>query len=257
MGRAFLLLYGAVAYLAFLGSFLYTIGFVGCVGVRKCVDTGHSGAVGTAILIDTALLLAFAVQHSVMARRWFKAWWTRIVPRSAERSTYVLIASALVALLLWQWRPIAGGVWYVGPGVARDLLWLLFTLAWFVILSGSFMIDHFDLFGLRQVWTHFRGREYQHPPLQTGAYYRYTRNPLMLGFIVAFWATPTMSLGHLYFAIAATAYIVLGIVLEERDHAFYLGDAYRRYRARTPMLIPFLRGGGRPQPSGARVEDAR
>lgn len=238
MGAVITLLYSAIAYLIFFGTFLYAIGFVGCVGVPKCVDTGSTAALGQALLIDALLLGAFAVQHSIMARRWFKAWWTKIVPKPAERSTYVLLASLLLILLFWQWRPIGGGVWDVSEPAARDAIWAVFVLGWGVVLFGTFMIDHFDLFGLRQAWLHFRGKAYKHPPFKTTAFYRYTRNPLMLGFMIAFWAAPTMTVSRLVFAVATTGYMIVGIMLEERDHAFYLGEVYQRYRARTPMLIP-------------------
>jgi protein-S-isoprenylcysteine O-methyltransferase Ste14 len=244
MRRLTLLLYGAVAYAAFFATFLYTIGFVGCVGVPKCVDSGAVTPLARALLVDSALLLLFAVQHSIMARRWFKTWWTRIVPRPAERSTYVLLATAILALLMWQWQPITSVVWDVPGAFARDIIWIVYAVGWTVVLTGTYMIDHFDLFGLRQVWIAFRGREYTHPPFQTRGFYRYTRNPLMLGFLIAFWAAPTMTVGRLVFAAASTAYLLVGIVLEERDHAFYLGEVYRRYRARTPMLLPLPKMGG-------------
>ena len=232
-----LLLYGTVAYLVFFLTFLYAIGFVGCVGVPKCVDSAATTPLAQALVIDALLLGAFAVQHSIMARRWFKQWWTRVVPVAAERSTYVLIASLLLDLLFWQWRPIQGTVWNVQSAAGRDVLWALFAFGWLFLLTGTFMIDHFDLFGLRQVWFHFRGRQYTHPPFVTKMYYRFTRNPLMLGFLIAFWAAPTMGAARFAFALASSAYIVIGIVLEERDHAYYLGAAYREYKARTPMLL--------------------
>ncbi len=237
MGRMILLLYGTVCYIVFFASFVYAIGFVGCVGVPKCVDTAATVSVARALFIDTLLLGAFAIQHSIMARRWFKRWWTKVVSPAAERSTYVLLASLLLALLMWQWQAVPQVVWEV-EGSARDVFWVLFTLGWMVLLTGTFMIDHFDLFGLRQVWLRFRNREYHHPPFKTTGYYRYTRNPLMLGFVIAFWAAPTMTVGRLFFAVAGTLYILVGIQLEERDHAFYLGDEYRRYKERTSMLVP-------------------
>lgn len=242
-----LLLYGTVAYAVFFVTFLYAIGFVGCVGVPKCVATGPAGPLGPALLVDALLLGAFAVQHSVMARRWFKRWWTKIVPPAAERSTYVLIASLLLDFLFWQWRPLQGTVWQVNGAAGRGVFWVVFVLGWVILLSGTFMIDHFDLFGLRQAWLRFRNRPYTHPPFRMTAFYRYTRNPLMLGFIIAFWAAPTMTVSRLLFAVAATGYILVGVMLEERDHAFYLGDAYRRYKERTPMLLPRLV----PHPTGA------
>lgn len=238
MGRTLLLLYGAATYLAFFLTFLYSIGFVACVGVAKCVDSGAPGSLAQALIVDGLLLSAFAVQHSIMARRWFKRWWTRIVPKAAERSTYVLAATLVLALLMWQWRPMPEIVWDVQEHAARAAFWGLYALGWIVLLAGTFMIDHFDLFGLRQAWLHFRGRTYEHPPFTTAGFYRYTRNPLMLGFIIAFWAAPTMTLGRLFFAAASTGYILVGIALEERDHAFWIGARYLRYKARTSMLIP-------------------
>jgi methanethiol S-methyltransferase len=238
MLRTLLLLYSTLTYLAFFATFLWAIGFVGCVGVSKCVDTGTAAPTSRAILMDALLLGAFAVQHSIMARRWFKQWWTRIIPRAAERSTYVLTATALLALVLWQWRPMPGIVWNVQGATARTAFWSLYATGWLVVLAGTFMIDHFDLFGLRQGWLAFRGREYTHPPFTTAVFYRYTRNPLMLGFIVAFWAAPTLTVGRLFFAFMATAYILVGIALEERDHAYWLGSQYLDYKARTSMLIP-------------------
>jgi protein-S-isoprenylcysteine O-methyltransferase Ste14 len=253
-----LLLYGTLAYLVFFGTFLYAIGFVGCVGVPKCVATGPAGPLGPALLVDALLLGAFAIQHSVMARRWFKRWWTKIVPPAAERSTYVLIASLLLDLLFWQWRPLEGTVWHINGAVGQGVFWVVFVLGWAILLTGTFMIDHFDLFGLKQVWVRFRNKPYKHPPFKTTAFYRYTRNPLMLGFIIAFWAAPAMTLSRLLFAVAATGYIVVGIMLEERDHAFYLGDAYRRYKERTPMLLPRLMphaaaGAGAPASDGSEA----
>ncbi len=246
-----LLLYGTLAYAVFFLTFLYAIGFVGCVGVPKCVDGAATTPLAQALVIDALLLAAFAVQHSIMARRWFKQWWTKIVPVAAERSTYVLIASLLLDLLFWQWRPIPGTVWNVQSAAGRDVLWVLFAFGWLFLLTGTFMIDHFDLFGLRQVWLNFRGRKYTHPPFVTRMYYRYSRNPLMLGFIIAFWAAPTMGAARFAFAVATTAYILIGVMLEERDHAYYLGSAYSEYKARTPMLVGIPRAPA-PAPRSAR-----
>jgi protein-S-isoprenylcysteine O-methyltransferase Ste14 len=238
MGRTLLLLYSTACYVGFFATFVYAIGFVGCVGVPKCVDTGAVASTSQAILVNALLLGAFAVQHSIMARRWFKERWTRIIPQAAERSTYVLAATLLLALLLWQWRPIPAVVWNVQGADGRIAFYALFALGWLVLLSGTFMIDHFDLFGLRQGWLAFRHREYTHPPFTTAGFYRYTRNPLMLGFIIAFWAAPTMTVGRLFFAAASTAYIVVGVMLEERDHAYWLGAPYLAYKRRTSMFIP-------------------
>lgn len=241
MSRFMTLVYGVVVYVLFLGVFLYAIGFVGCIGVSRCINDGPTDPLGTALLIDAALLLVFAVQHSVMARPWFKQGWTKLVSPAAERSTYVLFSSAALALLFWQWRPLAGTVWAVEAPAGRMALWALFALGWLIVLGGTFMINHFDLFGLRQVWLHFRGQPYTPVPFRTVMLYRYTRNPLMLGFVIAFWAAPTMSVARLVFAVATTGYILVGIMLEEQDHARHLGDAYREYQARIPMLIPLPR----------------
>ncbi len=238
MRRTLLLLYSVACYLAFLAAFVYAIGFVGCIGVPKCVTSGTPGPLARSILVDCLLLGAFAVQHSIMARRWFKDWWTKIIPPAAERSTFVLASSVVLALLFWQWQPIAGVVWDIQGSGARTAFYGLYALGWLVVLTGTFMIDHFDLFGLRQAWLYLQGREYKHPPFTTGGFYRYTRNPLMLGFIIAFWAAPTMTVGHLIFAVATTGYMLVGIALEERDHARWLGAPYLDYKARTSMLIP-------------------
>jgi len=238
MGRTLLLLYSVVCYVAFLIAFVYAVGFVGCVGVPRCVDSGPVGSLPRTLLVDSLLLGAFALQHSIMARRWFKTWWTKIVPPAAERSTFVLASSLLLALLYWQWQPVPGMVWEVQGAGARTALHGLSALGWLVVLTGTFLIDHFDLFGLRQGWLAFQGREYKHPPFTTAGYYRFTRNPLMLGFMIAFWAAPTMSVGRLFFAVMTTAYMFVGIVLEERDHAYWLGAPYVAYKARTSMLIP-------------------
>jgi methanethiol S-methyltransferase len=233
--------YCAICYVIFLGSFLYAIGFVGDVIVPKTIDSGQSGAPAEALLIDLLLLGAFAVQHSVMARPGFKAVWTKIVPRSIERSTYVLFASLLLALICWQWRPFPSVVWDVSSSrLLGGLLSTLFWLGWLILLLSTFMINHFDLFGLRQVYLRLRGLEDSPPHFVQRAFYKVVRHPIMLGFLIAFWATPRMTLGHLIFSMATTGYILVGIALEERDLAAALGEQYRAYRARVPMLIPGL-----------------
>lgn len=239
MARGLAFLYGLVCYVIFLGAFLYAIGFVGDFLVPKTIDSGMTSSTGTALVIDVLLLGLFAVQHSVMARKGFKDWWTRIVPRPVERSTYVLFTSLVLILLYWQWRPLDTIIWEVEAGWGWVLLWALFWFGWLLVLVSTFLIDHFDLFGLRQVWVYLSGEEYEPPSFQTPGLYKYVRHPILLGFLLAFWAIPVMSLGHLLFAILTTVYTFLGIALEERDLVNRFGDAYRQYRRRTPMLIPW------------------
>jgi methanethiol S-methyltransferase len=231
--------YGVICYVIFLGSFIYAVGFVGDVIVPKTIDSGQSGAPAEALLIDLLLLGAFAVQHSVMARPGFKAVWTKIVPRPIERSTYVLFSSLLLALICWQWRPFPSLVWDASSSrLLGGLLSALFWLGWLILLLSTFMINHFDLFGLRQVYLRLRGLEDSPPHFVQRAFYKVVRHPIMLGFLIAFWSTPRMSVGHLIFSIMTTGYILVGIALEERDLAAALGEQYRAYRARVPMLIP-------------------
>lgn len=236
--------YGVVAYVVFLGSFLYAVGFVGDFGVPRTIDSGPEAATLLhALLIDLGLLGLFAVQHSVMARPGFKRWWTKFVPRHVERSTYVLLSSLILILLFWQWRPLPETVWSLESGFWQAALTGLFWLGWGLVLISTFSIDHFDLFGLRQVSLHAKGEEITPVEFKEPWLYRYTRHPLMLGFIVAFWSTPHMTVGHLVFAIATTAYIFVGIHFEERDLVRHHGDRYREYRDRVRMLIPLPKKG--------------
>jgi len=230
--------YGFVCYTVFLGSFLYAIGFIGNLFVPKSIDSGPSAALPAALVIDLALLGLFAVQHSVMARQGFKALWTRIVPRPVERSTYVLISSLLLALICWKWQAIPAVVWDVSSPLANALLLALFALGWLVLLLSTFMINHFDLFGLRQVYLRMRRLDYTPVKYTERAFYKFVRHPLYLGFVIAFWAAPHMSVGHLVFSIATTGYILVGIFLEERDLMQHHGAEYGAYRARVPMLFP-------------------
>jgi protein-S-isoprenylcysteine O-methyltransferase Ste14 len=232
--------YGLFVYLFFLATFLYTIGFVERIPGIKTIDSGPTGTVWTAVIVDVVLLGIFAVQHSVMARPGFKRWWTRYVPSSVERSTYVLAASLAVALLLWQWRPLPNVVWAVDNQAARTLLISISVLGWVVLLISTFLISHFELFGVQQVFQRWRGTPVKTLAFKTPAFYKYVRHPLYLGFILAFWATPLMTQGHLLFAVATTGYIFVGIFFEERDLIAHFGDEYRSYRQRVPMILPFL-----------------
>jgi protein-S-isoprenylcysteine O-methyltransferase Ste14 len=243
--RALVLSYGVVVYGLFLATFLYAIGFVSGALVPKGMNDGAAPAsVLSAILVNAGILALFAIQHTIMARPAFKARWTRVIPAAAERSTFVLATCAILGLLFWQWQPLDGVVWHL-TGAPAVALWAVAALGWGLVLVATFLIDHFDLFGLRQVVLHARGIRYTHPEFQERWLYKLVRHPLLLGFLIAFWSTPHMTWGHLLFAGVTTLYIfILGTVVEERDLVSEHGDAYRAYQRRVPKLIPFLKRAG-------------
>ena len=243
MRASILLLYGLVVYLFFVATFLYAVGFSGNIVVPKSIDTGGAAVpLAEALAVDLLLLGLFAAQHSVMARRSFKRWWTRIVPPVAERSTYVLAATLALALLLWQWRPIGTpAVWRIESDIGAQIVWGIFWLGWAVLPLSTFLIDHFELVGLRQVFAPVAGRTPPEQEFRTPLFYRYVRHPLYLGFLLGFWATPVMTAGHLLFSIATTGYILVGIAFEERDLIARFGEPYRTYRRQVGMLLPHRR----------------
>lgn len=241
MARLAALAYGLFCYVFFLVTFLFAIGFVGGLVVPKTIDSGEPAPLIEALIVNTLLLGLFAVQHTVMARPAFKRAWTKIVPKAMERSTFVLAATAVLALILWQWRPMPANVWTVTDPVWVTVLWALFGLGWAVLLTSTFLINHFELFGLTQTWAAFTGREPKGQSFTTPLFYKYVRHPLYLGFIIAFWSAPVMSVGHLFFAAGCTGYILLGIWFEERDLIAHFGERYRQYQRDVGMLVPKLR----------------
>jgi methanethiol S-methyltransferase len=242
-GRAAAFIFGLASYLIFSASFAYTPAFVGNFLVPKTIDVGPDSGLAQAVLVNVILLLAFAIQHSVMARPAFKRWWTRIIPASCERSAYVLISSLLLILIFWQWRPIVATIWRV-EGWPAAMLTAMFWMGWLIALVSTFQIDHFELFGLRQAVDALRGAADRMQAFKTPLLYRLVRHPLMLGLLLAFWATPHMTAGHLLFAVMNTAYILVGVRLEERDLIAAFGARYEHYRRRVPMLLPRMFGGG-------------
>ena len=239
VGRIIAFLYGLVAYGIFFVTFLYAIGFVEDLIVPKTIDSGSAGPTAQALIVNLVLMSIFAIQHSVMARPQFKQWWTKFVPPSVERTTYVLLASLALALLLWQWQPMPEAVWQIADTRFAMTLTCLSLVGWLIALTSTFLINHFELFGLHQVANNLVGRSMPTPRFRTPLFYRFVRHPIYLGFIIAFWAAPTMTLGHLLFAAVTTAYIFVGIWLEERDLIDVFGNEYRRYRERVSMVLPW------------------
>jgi len=239
IARMIAFLYGIIAYFVFFVTFLYAIGFVAGMVVPKTIDSGAVGPAMEAAIVNLILMSLFAVQHSVMARRQFKEWWTQYVPKSVERSTYVLFSSLALALLLWQWRPIPTVVWQIDDPRIAMAVTAISLLGFLIALTSTFLINHFELFGLHQVANNLTGRSMPTPRFRTPLYYKFVRHPLYLGFIIAFWAAPTMTIGHLLFAAVTTSYIFVGILLEERDLVDLFGDDYRRYKQRVSMLVPW------------------
>ena len=241
MSKILISLYGVVSYIIFFLSFLYAIGFVGNMLVPKSIDSGESTTFTIALITNLILLTLFAVQHSVMARPAFKSWFTKYIPAAIERSTYVLLSSLLLFLLYYLWQPMPDIIWNVESSIGNMILLGFFWFGWLIVLLSTFMINHFDLFGLRQVYINFKGQEYKHLEFRMVGLYRLCRHPIMLGFIIAFWATPLMTMGPLLFAAVTTAYIFVALQFEERDLITFFGDTYKNYQNKVPMVFPWFR----------------
>ncbi|HMJ70301.1 MAG TPA: NnrU family protein [Cyclobacteriaceae bacterium] len=241
MKKTLFLVYGVVAYLIFFATFCYAVGFVSALFVPKNIDSVPDSPLGFALLANAGLLSLFALQHSIMARPAFKRWWTRMVPEPIERSTYVLFSSICLLILFWFWQPMGGVIWDIESESTRAILTALCLFGFGIVLVTTFLINHFDLFGLRQVWLYFTGRKYEHLPFRTPLYYKYVRHPLYLGFMIAFWAAPTMTAAHLFFAVMTTGYMLVAIQFEENDLVKHFGTKYQDYQRSAPMLIPFTK----------------
>jgi protein-S-isoprenylcysteine O-methyltransferase Ste14 len=241
MKKTVFLLYGIIAYLIFFGTFCYAVGFVSSILVPKNIDSEPRNPLGYALLVNAGLLTLFAVQHSVMARPAFKRWWTKFVPEPIERSTYVLLASLCLILLFWYWQPMGGVIWQVESETLQIILKSLSLLGFGIVLIATFLINHFDLFGLRQVGLYFIGEKYEPLSFRTPFFYKYVRHPLYLGFMIAFWSTPLMTAAHLFFAVMTTAYMLVAIQFEENDLVKHFGAKYQDYKRSAPMLIPFMK----------------
>jgi protein-S-isoprenylcysteine O-methyltransferase Ste14 len=244
MGKLIILLYGVVSYVIFFATFLYAIGFVEHMVVPKAMDTGEVGPVGMSLLINILLCGIFAGQHIIMARQGFKARWTKIVPKAAERSTYVLASSLALILLFAYWRPMMDTIWQVDNETGRAVLIVVSLAGWGLVLLSTFLINHFELFGLTQTWRHFKGQAEAPPKFVTPMLYKYVRHPLYLGFLIAFWATPDMTTGHLLFAVLTTGLIIIGMLLEERDLVGFFGADYEKYKRTVSMIVPLPRKKG-------------
>ena len=235
-------IYGVIAYAGFMGWMVYMIGFLHDFAVPKSVDSGSFGSVGVAILVNFLLILAFALQHTIMARPAFKEWWTGFIPKPLERSTFVFVADIIMWTIIWQWRPMEGVLWHVQSAMAANVLIGVSLLGWIVVVLSSFMINHFELLGLEQVWHYLRGTEPKQITFKLKGFYKCVRHPLMLGFLVFFWATPYMTVSHLFFAAMFTVYVLIGITYEERDLMKHHPEDYGKYKGKVPALIPFTKG---------------
>ncbi|WP_179334726.1 methanethiol S-methyltransferase [Winogradskyella costae] len=242
MKKVVIVIYGAIAYIIFLIAFLYAIGFVGNIYLPKTIDSGTEPSLINAILINLAVLSVFALQHSIMARPKFKEWFNSIFNQAIERSTYILLSSLALILIYWQWQPITTVVWNVENKIGFTILTGIFFLGWLIVFLSTFMINHFELFGLRQIFDNLKNKQTPHPKFQTNYFYKLVRHPIMLGFLIAFWATPVMTLGHLLFSSVTTLYIFIAVkYLEEKDLRKHIGEAYEIYQKEVPMIIPFTK----------------